>query len=131
MAPAILFSFDDVICDTLKRRFGRWKYELNWQVIGGVESLYKRDFRIIFGTLKWPDNKIDQLEKELDDLGVNYHGVIKFNKMEDMLSWLKRNNSLFYTRDRELVKALFPNAVEWEDYLIQMWTMNERRIRVT
>jgi len=121
-APVILFDFDSIVCTKVTRRFGRYKYELNPQVVAALGNLFRRDFTVVFVTFKWPDKKIDELEQELDRWGCNYSYVMKVKDLDDFYRWLQRNDGMFYSRDREVIKRLFPSAVEWHDYLIQAWS---------
>lgn len=121
MAPLILFSFDNVICDKVTKKFFRYSYELNHQVVAAVNSLYRKDFRIVYVTFEWPDKKLDDLEKELDFEGCLYSGVIKVKDIDGLYQFLKRNGGNYYDRDKDKVNTLFPFAIEWKDYLIQVW----------
>jgi hypothetical protein len=121
MAEMLCFSFDRIICESLAKKLTGWKFILDAQNVSAIGNLYRKDFRIIYITFKWPTKKIDSLENELDELGCLYSGVVKVADNTSLKAYLKRHESFYLDTDKELVQEMYPYGIMWADYLNQVW----------
>ena len=120
--PLLAFSLERVICENVKSNIWGTKVEINKQHVGAINNLYWTNFKVVYLTFSVPTRRLDKVEEILDNAGCMYHGLIRYEKLEDLLFFFRQHSAAYYyDTDKGLIDRLYPFGFLWQESLVQVW----------